>query len=201
MYDIRNHMDLYNEDLACRTIEDRLAMIQKHYGVAPFEFTNASEKVQLLEDRSGERKGGFCDGFCGGVQRNTGRAWRAGVLARKGNVYFTDIPNLWLLRDTNGDGKADVRQLMSRGYGVHFGYSGHDLHGLRIGPDGKLYFTMADRGLHVRTKKAACWIIRTWERCCAATRTAATWKCSRCGLRNPQKLAFDDYGDLVHGRQ
>src|SRR5271169_2606958 len=152
VYDIRSHLDLYNEDLASRTIEDRLAMIQRHYGVAPREFTHASEKVQLLEDRSGGGKADVATTFAEGFNEILDGVG-AGVLARKGDVYFSDIPNLWRLRDTNHDGKADTRELMSRGYGVRFGYSGHDLHGLRIGPDGKLYFTMADRGLHVTNKE------------------------------------------------
>ena len=198
VYDIRNHMDLYNEDLACRTIEDRLAMIQKHYGAAPFEFTNASEKVQLLEDRAGKGKADFATVFAEGFNEILDGV-AAGVLARKGNVYFSDVPNLWLLKDTKGDGKADVRQLMSRGYGVRFGYSGHDLHGLRIGPDGKLYFTMADRGLHVTNKEGRVLDYSDRGTVLRCDQDGSNLEVFATGLRNPQKLAFDDYGDLFTG--
>jgi quinoprotein glucose dehydrogenase len=198
VYDIRNHMDLYSEDLACRTIEDRLAMIQKHYGVAPVEFTKASEKVQLLEDRSGGGKADFATTFAEGFNEILD-GLGAGVLARKGDVYFTDIPNLWRLRDTNGNGKADVRELMSRGYGVHFGYSGHDLHGLRIGPDGKMYFTMADRGLHLTTREGRVLDYPDTGTVLRCNLDGSELEVFAYGLRNPQKLAFDDYGNLFTG--
>ena len=39
----------------------------------------------------------------------TGEVLRgASVLARKGDVYFANIPNLWLLRDTNSDITTDT---------------------------------------------------------------------------------------------
>ena len=42
----------------------------------------------------------------------------SGVLARKGNVYYTNIPDLSLLQDTNGDGKADEKKSLFTGFGV-----------------------------------------------------------------------------------
>src|ERR1700722_8762037 len=53
VFDIRGHMNLYTEDLACRTVEDRAAMILRHYQGKLGEFTNATEVVRLLEDKGG----------------------------------------------------------------------------------------------------------------------------------------------------
>ncbi|HZQ47917.1 MAG TPA: PVC-type heme-binding CxxCH protein, partial [Verrucomicrobiae bacterium] len=198
VYDIRSHMDMYADDLACRTVEDRAAMIKKYLGGEIGMMTNESERVQLLEDRDGDGKADhstvFADGF-NTILDGLG----AGILARKGNVYFTDIPNLWLLRDTNHDGKADVRTSLGYGFGVHFSLTGHDLHGMCVGPDGKIYFSSGDRGFHVKTREGK-WL--------DYPDTGAVLRCNpdgselevfAYGVRNPQKLAFDDYGNLFTG--
>ena len=115
---------------------------------------------------------------------------------RGNDLYYTCIPKLWKLVDNDGDGKVDERVVMSDGYGVRVAFRGHDLHGLVMGPDGRLYFSIGDRGYHVTTKDG---------RVLADPASGAVFRCETdgtglqvyaSGLRNPQELAFNDLGDL-----
>ena len=109
--DMRGHMDWLDQDLNCHTPADRLAMLKRNLGDKISLLTRNSEVVRMLEDPGHTGKATrstiFADGF------NTpldGAA--AGVLAYKGSVYFTCIPNLWELRDTKGTrhGRREARR-------------------------------------------------------------------------------------------
>ncbi len=191
VYDIRGHMDMFLDDLASRTVEDRAAMIHKLLGNHADLLGRADDRIQVLEDRSGSGRADYSAVFAGGFNSIV-EGVGAGVLARKGNVYYTDMPNLWVLPA----GAPARRKSLSYGYGVHFNYAGHDLHGLRMGPDGKLYFSSGDRGFHVKTREG---------RILDYPDTGAVLRCNldgsdlevfAYGLRNPQDLAFDDHGNL-----
>ena len=123
----------------------------------------------------------------------------SGVLARDGKVWCTNIPDLSLFSGLTEDGKAEKREVLSSGYGVRFSFTGHDLHGLVLGPDGRLYFSIGDRGAHVVTKEG---------KTLAFPDEGAVFRCEPdgshlevfCrGLRNPQELAFDNHGNLFTG--
>src|SRR5262249_38658769 len=186
--------DWLEDDLASRTVDDRIALVKRKLGDQVSTLTLKHDRVRLLEDTNGDgkvvRSRVFADGF-NGIADGIG----SGVLARGGKVWYACIPHLWLLGDTKGEGKADVRQVLHRGYGVHISINGPDLHGLRFGPDGKLYFSIGDRGLHVLTR----------GRIVSCPDTGAVLRCNpdgselevfATGLRNPQELAFDQYGNL-----
>ena len=196
--DIRGHMDWLDEELAVRTVEERVAYMTRHEGKRIEDYKKHSDRLKFLWDSDGDGKADkstvFADGFNGVAD-----GIAAGVLARKGEVFFANIPNLWSFRDTNNDGIADVKKSLSYGYGVRVGFLGHDLHGLRFGPDGKLYFSIGDRGSYIKNKEGK--IVENRE-------TGVVYRCDpdganleifATGLRNPQELVFDQYGNLWTG--
>jgi quinoprotein glucose dehydrogenase len=186
------------DDLQIDSLEDRLALYKKFED--RFEggmdwFTKVSDQVRILEDRDGDGRADFSKIFAGGFNGPLD-GLAAGLIAKDGDVYLTNIPNLWLLRDTDGDGEADVRKSLHRGFGVNCGFLGHDLHGLVWGPDGRLYFSVGDRGFNLKTPEG---------RHLYGPRRGAVFRCEadgsdlqvvHVGLRNPQELAFDEFGNL-----
>ena len=194
--DIRDYMWVLEEELAARTIEDRTALIQRRFGPAGVkELSIESEVVRLLEDTTGkgvaDKSSVYADGFNSPLD-----GIASGVIARRGKVWLTSIPSVWQF---TGAQKAETRTEISRGYGVRFNFTGHDLHGLAWGPDGKLYFSNGDRGANVKTKEGG--VI-------AVPDTGAVFRCDpdgsnlelvMSGLRNPQSLAFTENGDLLTG--
>ncbi|MBK8974730.1 MAG: HEAT repeat domain-containing protein [Planctomycetes bacterium] len=196
--DMRNHAAWVLEDLAARTVADRVANVRRHFADDLAAWTREQERVRCLIDDDGDgrtdRSTVFADGF---AELADGIA--AGVLAHGDRVFFTDIPHLWELTDADRDGIAEARRALHDGFGVHFSLIGHDLHGLRIGPDQRLYFSIGDRGFHVETPDG-----RTLDH----PNEGAVLRCEldgsalevvHRGLRNPQELAFDDAGDLFTG--
>jgi quinoprotein glucose dehydrogenase len=186
-----------DDDLASRTVADRLALYKKHLGKKFANYSVHHDRVRLLEDTAGKGRADKATVFADGFNRPLDGIG-SGVIARGGKVWYTCIPDLWLLQDTRGTGKADVKKSLQHGYGVHVSFIGHDLHGLRFGPDGKLYFSIGDRGLHVETE----------GRTVSCPDTGAVLRCEpdgsqleivATGLRNPQELAFDKHGDLFTG--
>ena len=195
--DIRDHMDWLDDDLAAKTVADRVAYFRKQLGERFSEMETAYDRVSLLRDTDGDgvvdRSTPFSTAFTGAA---AGIA--AGVLEHHGDVFVTSIPSVWRLRDTNHDDVADETTELMTGFGVHVALLGHDMHGLVIGPDERLYFSIGDRGFDVKTKDAElhhpqCGAVLRCELDGSKLEVFAT------GLRNPQELAFDDFGDLFTG--
>jgi quinoprotein glucose dehydrogenase len=193
--DIRDYMWLLEDELANRTQDDFRAMILRRFGPEGVaELRKETERVRLVEDRDGTGKADtstlYAEGFNDEI---SGIA--SGVLPHNGTVYFTSIPSLWAMTGTN---KAETRKELSTGYGIRFNFTGHDMHGLAIGPDGKLYYSIGDRAAHVVTPTNTI----------ANPDTGSVFRCDldgsnvelfATGLRNPQDLLFTENGDLFTG--
>ena len=214
--DIRKNMEWLLDSLALRTVEDRIAFLQK--ALAPelnlkpsknhedlngdghfdwHDWAVESERIKLVEDRDGDGAADTASVFADGFNAlETGVA--AGVAVRGDDVFFTCIPDVWRFHGANGS-QATSREKLLSGFGVHIAYGGHDMHGPKFGPDGRLYWTIADCGAHVTTKEGK--VLDNPD-------SGAVFRCEAdgshaeliaFGLRNPQSLAFNDLGDLFTG--
>lgn len=196
--DIRGIMPWLDEDLACKSVEDRLDMMKRHLGETGMkDYYLNTERVRVLWDSNGDGKADvskvFAENFATPLD-----GVASGVLARGKDVYFANIPNIWHLRDDNYDGLADSRRSISYGHGIRVGFLGHDLHGLVWGPEGKLYFSIGDRASMLQTE----------GHLVGNPDCGGVFRCNPDGtememvyqgLRNPQQLVFDEWGDLFTG--
>jgi putative membrane-bound dehydrogenase-like protein len=74
-----------------------------------------------------------------------------GMVWHEGALYVMNMPHLTVLRDTDGDGKADRRKELFTDLGVPAGqpnnFNDHIVSGLKIGIDGRLYISVGDKGV------------------------------------------------------
>jgi quinoprotein glucose dehydrogenase len=190
--DTRSFMHWLDEDLACRTVADRVAMYKKH----KYEGHEKNDDiVRKVWDSTGSGKADKSSVFSKGYNQPAD-GLGAGVLARKGQVWFTNIPDLYVLKDTKGDNVADEKKSLFTGFGLSVQFVGHDLHGLRMGPDGKLYFSIGDRGFNVKTKEGKQLSYPNEGAVLRCEPDGKNLEVVHRGLRNPQEIAFDDHGNL-----
>lgn len=195
--DIRHYMFMLEEDMAARTTDDRVEQIKRNFPNEWQKLGVETEVVRRVEDKDGDGKAETSSAYA--EQMNTLLdGINSGVLAHDGQVWCTNMPNLWRFSGLK-DGKAEKRESLSFGYGVRFSFTGHDMHGLALGPDGRLYFSFGDRGAYVKTKEG---------KTLAFSDEGAVFRCEPDGshmevyyhgLRNPQELAFDNHGNLFTG--
>ncbi|WP_375583253.1 PVC-type heme-binding CxxCH protein [Cyclobacterium xiamenense] len=152
----------------------------------------AQDYIQVLEDRD---RDGVADS-----------SWRfaeslkmvQGVEPGGDGVYVCDFDRILYLRDTDGDKKADDRQVVFSGFGV--GDTHQLVNSITHGPDGTLWFT---QGLHAISRVETPHGVARLDR-------AGVWRYHPRRLQlesffgggmagaNCWGLAFDDYGQVFH---
>jgi quinoprotein glucose dehydrogenase len=195
--DAREHLWLYKDDLKLTTTAERAAMYEKYAAkYKPGFFTAHAERVMLFEDTKGAGVADRSRVFAGGFNDPLDGTASGIVTGDDGTVYLACIPKIWALSDSSGSGVSDKRSVVSEGYGVRVSISGHDLHGLVWGPDGKLYWSMGDRGYNVTGKEGQHFADPVGGGVFRANPDGSDLELIYTGLRNPEELAFNEFGDL-----
>jgi quinoprotein glucose dehydrogenase len=196
--DTREHPVWLDEDRASRSVAERLAFMQRHAGkgAPPMSFyTELPDRLVRLSDADGDGSADRSEVL--GLFQEAVDGPAAGVAcAADGSVWLTCIPHVWRLPASETEKAKPVLEKVFSGFGVKFSFHGHDLHGMVQGPDGRLYWSIGDRGYRVKTGEG---------HELAEGNAGAVFRCEvdgsglevfATGLRNPQELVFDDLGNL-----
>ena len=178
-----------------RSPKGSLTDANKDGSVDWMDLTMPTETILQLIDQDGDGKADAATVFATDFRTEvTGIA--AGVMAHEGSVYSTIAPDVWKLTDADGDGKAEKRESIAHGFGHHIAYAGHDMHGLRVGPDGRIYWSIGDKGVNVLQPDGSR-IAQPHQGCVLRCEPDGSgFEIFAHGLRNVQEIAFDDYGNM-----
>ena len=117
-------------------------------------------------------------------------------------VYVCQSPSILLFEDRDGDGKADgpPKKLLTGFRGIDHD---HGVHGIFIGPDSKLYFTVGDAG--VGGLQSSDGKGRKWTSNGTDCRAGTVWRCDLDGknlellahnFRNNYEACVDSFGTI-----
>src|SRR5205823_11671620 len=74
--------------------------------------------------------------------------WAAGIAPWKGGVFVAAPPDIWYFKDTDGDGKADIRQKVYTGFSTQNQQAMPN--NLQSGLDHRIYGSTAGNGGKIR---------------------------------------------------
>jgi quinoprotein glucose dehydrogenase len=193
--DDRNHLYWYLDDLAAKTTADRRKLHEKFKKKVSIEsLTKFSELIRRLSDSNGDgtldKSTVYSDAY-NDVLDGTA----AGVYFFEGSLYFACIPKIYKLQDTNNDGVADEKKVVEEGFGVRISLSGHDMNGFTLGPDGRIYGSIGDRGFSFITKEGKEYQYPNEGAAFRFEPDGSSFEIFHTGLRNPKEIAFDEYGN------
>ncbi|MBL8842617.1 MAG: c-type cytochrome, partial [Planctomycetes bacterium] len=145
-----------------------------------------NDKLLIFEDRDGDGRADSCKTFAGDLHNPTGlEFWNGGV-------FVGCAPDLWFLKDTDGDDVADVRERVL--HGLSSGDTHHSANSFVIGPDGGLYF---QEGTFHQTQIETIWGPQRNHDACVWRYEPRTHRVERhiaYNFANPHGHVFDAWG-------
>ncbi|WP_126243408.1 PVC-type heme-binding CxxCH protein [Chitinophaga rhizosphaerae] len=213
-FDIRGHREWEIPSISLATVEDRRKFLHEELspenshrnkwladlnGDSSHDWRDLAietEHVYRLDDTDGDGRADrsqlVVDDFHDEVTDVAG-----GVLADGNDLYVAVAPDLWKMRDKNGDGIADEKTSLSHGYAVHIGFSGHGMSGVEMGPDGRIYWQIGDIGFNGTDKTGKKWEFPNCGVIARSNPDGSDFEIFAHGLRNTHEFVFDEYGNLI----
>ena len=142
--DLVAHEPLVEDPVAGAFDEDGRLFIAElaDYPYRPPDGTPPSGRIRLLEDTDG-------DGFYDRSQIFADQLlWPTGIAIWKQGIFVAATPDIWYLQDTDGDGRADLRQRVFTGFGTQKAQG--SLNNLIWGIDHRIYGAGSSNGGQVR---------------------------------------------------
>lgn len=192
--DIRKNPSWLEASLASRSVEDKRAIITSRMKdwkkMAAFE-----EKIIRLRDLDGDGKADERVVHFSGLN-NEVDGLAAGLAWSGGSLFLTCTPGFYRLEDADHAGDRVEAHPLAYGFGIHIGYGGHDMHGALQGPDGRLYWSQGDRGAMVTDDRGVTHANPCQGAVFRIEPDGSGFEIFAHGLRNPQEIAFDEFGNL-----
>jgi len=192
--DIRKNPDWLMETLASTSIDDKRALI--HRRMSDWEkLASFKEKIWALDDTDGDGKADKVQIAFEGFNADVNEV-AAGILWHDNALYVTCFPALYKLTDPDGDGVFDKQEELVTGMGIHVGYGGHDMHGPVLGVDGRIYWSMGDKGFNI-TKDGKTYYGPGLGAVFRIEPDGSHFEIFCDGVRNPFEMSFDAHGNLI----
>jgi quinoprotein glucose dehydrogenase len=213
-FDIRGHRDWMTESISLQTLEERRTFLHKTFAperskdnewLKDLNYDGShdwrdlaveKEEVWQLEDRNrdgmAEVATRVVNDFNDEITDIAG-----GILVRDHDMFIACGPDLWRLTDKNGDGIPESKTSISTGWGVHIGFSGHNMSGVVEGPDGRIYWNIGDIGANITSVDGKNHPNPNSGLIARANPDGSDFEIFATGLRNTHEFAFDELGNLI----
>lgn len=213
-FDIRGHQDWEIGSIRLKNVEEKRAFL--HKVLAPElsgknqwlkdlngdgshdwrDMTVEKENVYRLEDKNGDGLADFSQLVLEDFHTEVTDVAGA-ILAHEGDLFVGVAPDMWRIRDNDGDGLIDEKTSISHGYGIHVGFGGHGMSGAEVGPEGKIYWQIGDIGFSGTGPDGRKWEHPNSGVIVRSNTDGSDFEVFAYGNRNTHEFVFDEYGNLI----